>query len=180
MATFEHTLQGSTDTTIADTDTLQFANGTFDGKITVDEYNDSTHVKDDTDSDKSDGNTPNNVKYISNSEADWGDGTENLDQITDAECTLKINFSHDSSVATEDAVFYAYDGLDTANAPDGMTFYAAESGDASWTNAEGSGSALELDDQSSDTSHDFYIAVSAKPDSVGSKSGKYRCELIYS
>lgn len=181
MASFTHDLQGDTDTEITSTDLLQFAGGSFDGKITVGEYNDSTHVKADDDSDKSDGNTPNNVKYISSSEGDWGDGTEDIDQITDSECTLKINFSHDSSVETENATFYAYDGSDTSNGPSDVTFYAFESGDTDWTNAEGSGSALDLDDNTSaDTSHDFFIAASASPDSVGLKSGnKYRLELTF-
>lgn len=189
MATFTWYLQGTSDTTIEATDIVQFAgSGGFDSKITVGEYNDTTHVKASGGADDSSGNTPNNVKFISqsggtggDSQADWGDGTEDLDQILDAECTLKINFSDASSVATSSAIFYAYDGTTTTNGPTGVTFVAAESGDTNFTAAEGSGSALSLSDQSAATSHDFFIACSASPDSVGLKdSFTLRIELTYS
>lgn len=189
MATFAWTLQGGTPTTIGATDKLQFAGaGGFDSKITVAEYNDSMHVKSNVGANDSSGNTPNNNKFISqsggtggDSQADWGDGTEDLDQITTGEAALKINFSDGASVITEDAVFYAYDGSTPATAPTGITFVAAEVGDANFTGAEGSGSALALDDNTAGTSHDYYIALSASPDSVGLKDAfALRIELTYS
>lgn len=189
MATFTWTHQGTTDTTIAATDVLQFAGaGGFDTKVTVSAYNDTTHTATSGGTDKSSGNTPNNVKFISqsggtgsDSQADWGDGTEDLDAILDAECTLKINFADASSVTTESAIFYAYNGTTTTVAPTGVTFVAAESGDTNFTGAEGSASALSLTDQSAATSHDFFIAVSASPDSVGLKDAfTLRIELTYS
>ncbi len=170
MATFTHSLQGSTDTTIGTTDKLQFAGGTFDSKITVGNYNSSTHVEDDTSSDKSSGNSPNNNNYNDASLP-----------IADGDCALKINFSHTSSVQTESAKIYAYDGSDTSTAPSNTTVYMAEGADDStWTNAEGSGSALGLaDNTSAATSHDFFVAVTASPDTVGSKSLAYQIELTY-
>ena len=189
MATFAFSLQGSDPTTIAETDIIQFAAaGGFDSKITVNQYNDTTHVKASGGSDLSDGNLPNNVKFISqsggtggDSQADWGDGTEDLDQITNGEATLKITFSDDASVVTEEAIFYAYDGTTPATAPTGVDFRAAEVGDTNWTEAEGSGSALALDDQLTPaTSHDFYIAASMSPTSVGLKEFAVRMELVYS
>lgn len=189
MATFTWYLQGSSDTTIGATDIVQFAgSGGFDSKITVGEYNDTTHVKSSGGTDQSNGNTPNNVKFISqaggtggDSQADWGDGTEDIDAITDAECTLKINFADAASVATESTSFYAYDGTTPATAPTGITFVAAEGGDANFTGAEGSGSALSLSDQGASMSHDFFILCSASPDSVGLKdSFTLRLELTYS
>lgn len=180
MAAFTWYLQGSSDTTIEATDKVQFAAGTFDSPIVVGEYNGSTHVKSAAGTDDSSGNNPNNVKYISSSTADWGDGTESLDQMLASEATLKINFSDASSVTTSSAVFYAYDGTTTTNGPTDVTFYAAEQGDSSWTNAEGSGSALSLDDNAASTSHDFYIACSTSPDSVGEKTAfSLRIELTY-
>jgi len=169
MATFEWSLQGTTDTTIADTDKLQFAAGTFDSKITVDSYNDSTHVKADDDSDKSSGNSPVNNNY-----------DEASLPLSDGDCALKVNFAHTSDVEVENAIFYAYDGTTTTDAPDGVTFQAAESGDSTWTEAGGSASALALDDKTTaGQSHDYFIAVSAKPTSVGAKTGKMRMELTY-
>lgn len=180
MATYTWYLQGTSPTTIEATDIVQFAGASFGSTITVGEYNDSTHVESSVGADDSSGNTPNNVKYIASGTADWGDGTENLDQILDAECTLKINFAHGSAVAVTDHIFYAYDGTTTTAAPTGVTFVAAESGDAAWTGAEGSASAVTVADSSSATSHDFYISVSVSPDSVGEKTDfVLRDELTY-
>ena len=189
MATFTWALQGGTPTTVEATDIVQFAGSSgFDAKVTVGEYNDTTHVESSGGANDSSSNTPNNVKFISqsggtgsDSQADWGDGTEDIDAITDAECTLEINFSDASSVITESAIFYAYDGSTTTTAPTGVTFVAFESGDTNFTAAEGSGSAVSLADQSTGTSHDFYVGCSVSPDSVGLKdSFTLRIELTYS
>lgn len=189
MATFTFTLQGTTDTTIASTDIVQFAGSSgFDSKITVNEYNDTTHVKTSGGTNKSSGNTPNNNKFISqsggnggDSQVDIGGGTVDLDTLTDADAAIKVNFSDASSVSTESAIFYAYDGATTTNAPVGVDFRAAEVGDTNFTEAEGSGSALSLANQSAATSHDFFIAASASPTSVGLKdSFTLRIELTYS
>lgn len=189
MATFTWTLQGSSPTTIDASDIVQFAgSGGFDSKVTVGEYNDTTHVSSSGGANDSSGNTPNNNKFISqaggtggDSQADWGDGTEDIDAILDAECAIKINFADASSVSTESAILYAYDGSTTTVAPTGVTFVAAEGGDANFTAAEGSASAVSLADQGASTSHDFYIVASVSPDSVGLKdSFTLRCELTYS
>lgn len=187
MATFVWTLQGSTPTTIDATDKLQLAGAAFGDPIQVNAYNDSSHVESNVGANDSNGNTPNNNKFISqaggtggDSQADWGDGTEDLDQITTAEAALKINFAHGSAVITEDAIFYAYDGTTPATAPVGVDVRVAEVGDANFVQAEGSGAALALDDNSSNTSHDFFIVVSMSPTSVGAKTGKLRIELTYS
>lgn len=187
MATFVHTLQGGTPTTIGATDKLQFAGaGGFDTKITVGSYNDSMHVKSSGGSDVSSGNTPKNTKFISqtggtggDSQVDKGSGTVDLDTLATGDAPLKINFSDAASVATESALFYAYDGTTPATAPVGVDFRAAEIGDANWTEAEGSGAPVTITDDTAATSHDYYFAVSASPTSVGLKSFKYRIELTY-
>lgn len=189
MATYTWVLQGSTPTTIESTDIVQLAGaGGFDDPVTVGEYNDTTHVESSVGANDSSGNTPNNNKFVSqsggtggDSTADWGDGTEDIDAITEAECALKINFSHGSAVAVTSHIFYAYDGSTTTSAPTGVTFVAAEQGDTNFTGAEGSGSALSIGDSASATSHDFYILISASPDSVGEKTAfTLRDELTYS
>lgn len=187
MPSFTRTLQGSTPTTIGATDILQFAGaGGFDTPVFVGEYNDTTHVKSNVGADDSSGNTPNNNKFISqaggtggDSQADWGDGTEDLDQITNAEAALKINVTEGVNVTVSDAVFYAYDGTTPATAPSGVDVRAAEVGDANFTQAEGSGSALALSDQLTPaTSHDFYIVVSEGPTAIGLKSHVLRFEAV--
>lgn len=187
MATYTWTLQGGTPTTIEATDLIQFAGATFDSAITVGAYNDSIHVESSVGANDSSGNTPENNKFISqtggtggDSQANWGDGTEDLDQITTAECSLKINFSHGSSVTTTSHILYAYNGSSTVTGPTEVDFRAAEQGDANWTEAEGSGSAVTITDDTAATSHDYYIAISASPTTVGEKTAfKIRSELTY-
>jgi hypothetical protein len=188
LSEFTWALQGSTPTTIGETDIIQFAgDGGFNSKVTVDEYNDSTHVKSSGGDNDSNGNTPNNVKFVSqtggtggDSQADWGDGTEDLDQITNGEATLKITFADAAEIETEDAILYAYNGVTPATPPVGVDVRAAEVGDANWTQAEGSGAALQLDHNNTPaTSHDFYIPVSVSPTSVGLKSFAFRIELTF-
>lgn len=183
--TFTWYLQGLTPTEISygDGDILQFADGSFNGPVYVGEWNDSTHVKTDAGTDKSSANTPNNNKFISQdggggggSQADWGDGTEDLDQITSAEASLKINIADTSAFVVNDAIFFSYDGIDTADPLAGLSVKAAEVGDTNFTDAEGNASALSLTDQGSATSHDYFIVISKSPDTVGLKSDKLRFE----
>lgn len=180
MATFTWYLQGDTDTTLTSTGYLQLAAGTFNSKILVGNYNSSMHVEAGDGTDKSSGNTPNNNKYISDTEIDVGGGTVNLDTISNSDAALRINFSHTSSVETSSAIFYAY-GATTSDAPADMTIQAAEVGNSSWTNAEGSGAALSIADHTTAaSSHDYYIALSGKPTAIGNKTCTYRMELSYS
>lgn len=188
MASFVWAVQGGTPTTVGATDVIRFAGGTFTTPIQATEYNTSTHVRNSGGSETSGSNTPNNVEFISqtggtggDSQADWGDGTEDLDQITNAEATLNINFSDAAAVSITDAIFYTYDGSTPATAVPDLDVRAAEVGDTNFTEAEGSGSALELTDQTSPaTSHNYYIAVSVSPQTGGLKSGAGRIELTYS
>lgn len=174
-------LQGTTATTIEATDSIAFSDGTFGNPITVSSFNGGTHVRSSVGADDSSANTPNNVKYVASGTADWGDGTESLANILDSECTLKLTISETSSITVTDISMYAYDGTTTTTAPVGMDVYLAEGGDAAWTNADGSASALSISDSSTPaTSHDFFIAVSASPTSVGVKSAnKLRIEFTY-
>lgn len=188
MATYTWTLQGTSPTTIDATDIIQFAGaGGFDTAITVGSYNDTTHVESSVGANDSSGNTPNNNKFISqtggtagDSQADWGDGTEDIDQITDAECALKINFAHSPAVAITNHILYAYNGSSTTTGPTEVDFRVAESGDANFTEAEGSAAGVTVGDSASATSHDFFFIISASPTTVGEKTAfKIRDELTY-
>ena len=182
MAVYIWYLQGTSPTTIEATDILQFAGGTFDSAITVSSYNDSTHVESNVGADDSSGNTPHNNKYLtSNTVSLNGAGSTSLSATTEAACALKYNFAHGSAVAVTGHTFYAYDGTTTTAVPTGVTFQASEQGDANWTNAEGSAAAVSITDSASATSHDFFLQVSASPESVGEKTAfKLRSELTYS
>jgi hypothetical protein len=181
MATYTWTLQGTTPTTIDATDLIQFAGGTFGSAIVVGAFNSSTHVETAGAADKSSANTPKNSKYLTSGTVDIGGGSVALNTITTGNCPLKINFAHGSAVTVTGHKLYAYDGSVTTNGPTDITFYAANQGDAAWTLAEGSGSALAITDSGSATSHDFFFLISASPDSVGLKTAfKLRDELTYS
>jgi hypothetical protein len=174
-------LQGTSPTTIEATDFLAFSDGTFGNPVAVSSYNGGTHVRSSAGADDSDGNTPNNVKYVASGTGDWGDGTEALSGMLDGEATLKITIAYDTNITVTDITMYAYDGSTTTNAPTDMAVQMAEQGDSAWTQAHGSGSALSITDSSTPaTSHDFYVAVSASPSTVGVKSAnKARIEFTY-
>jgi hypothetical protein len=183
---FAWKLQGTTPTTIADTDKLQFAGAAFDDPIFVSSYNDSTHVKSSGGSDLSAANTPNNNKFISQTGGAGGKsqvqvnggGTVLLDSLSNANASVKITVTNDSAVATSDGVFYTYDGSTPATPASGVDTRVAEIGDTNFTEAEGSGAAMVLDDQASNTTHNFYIAISQGPTATGLKTGKMRIELV--
>lgn len=181
-------LQGVSPTTIEATDSIAFTDGTFGNPITVGAYNGGTHVRSSGGADDSTGNTPNNVKFISagggtggDSQADWGDGTEDLDAMTDAEATLKVTIAESSNITVTSITMFAYDGTTATEAPTAMNVYMAEQGDANWTQAHGSGSALTITDSTTPaTGHDFYVAISASPTTVGVKSAnKVRIAFTY-
>jgi len=187
MATFTWTAQGTdsatTNTTIGATDVLRFSGASFSTYVTVNSYQDSTHVEDSGGTEQCTTHI-NNCKYVSSGNINInGGGSQTLNgtNLTNAKCTLKVNFSDGASVTTTGAIFYAYDGSTTTVAPTGVDFQCAEQGDTAWTNAEGSAAALTINDDTAGTSHDYFIACSATPTSVGEKTAfKLRIELTYS
>ena len=132
-------------------------------------------------SDLSSGNVPKNNKWLTSSTVSLnGAASAAVSSISTANCSLKINFSHGSSVATSSHFIYAYNASDTAVAPTAVTFQVCEQGTTPWVNAGGSAAALAVVDDTTATSHDFYFLISAAATSVGLKSAfTIRDELIY-
>ena len=181
MATFTWYLQGGTPTTIGATDLVKFAGASFTDPVVVSSYNDSTHVASSGGANSSSGNTPKNNKFVDSTHVDLGAGSVLLSSLANSDCALKINFSHGSSVVTTGAVFYAYDGTTTTAVPTNVTIKAVEKGGSTWGTPAGSGASIALADQATNTSHDFYIAVSASPTDVGNQTAfAFRIELTYS
>ncbi len=177
---FTWKLQGTSDTEIEETDYLFFCNGTFNSNIIVEEWNESTHVKTSAGADKSSGNTPKNNKYISGTEIQVdGGSTVDLDTISNSDACLTINVT-DGTFAIEDALFYTYNGSSPSQPSEYIDTYAAEVGDTNWTNAVNRTAGLALDDKTSDTSHDYYIALSISPDNPGIVNATMRLEGIMS
>lgn len=152
--------------------------------ITVDAYQDGTHLgTGDPGSDQCGSNHANNVKYISNTQFDGGTGTETLNDtnLTASECTLQVTFTDASSVAITNGRFYSFNGAATQTEAVGVDVYAFEQGvgASSWTHinddsgdigGDNVGEVLSLTNQSAETEHTYYIAVSAAPESVGGKT----------
>lgn len=173
--------------------TVIFSGSTFGSAITVGSFNDGTFAGN-GDPGTTQG-TMNNNKYLtSNTISINGGGSESLNDtnLTANECTLKVNFSHGSSVTTSSAFFYCYDSTTTTTEAVGVDVYAFERGASAtaWTlvnddsgniGGNNSGERLSLADQTTATSHDFYVAVSVSPESVGAKgSFDFGVTLIYS
>jgi hypothetical protein len=152
--------------------------------ITVGNWQDGTHLgSGDPGTDQCGTNHVNNVQYVSGTQFDSGSGTETLNDtnLTANECTLSIEFTDASSVATSNARFYSFDGSTETAEAIGIEAYAFEQGvtASAWTQinddsanigGDNSGERLSLSDQSAATEHPFYIAVSARPESVGAKT----------
>lgn len=160
---------GGTEVAVA-ADVISFYGASFNDAVEAGEYQTTTHVENDSNVDQCATYHLHNTKYVSANNVDLdGGGSEALGAgcPTTAECPLKLNFTFDTSVATSSTTFWAYDGTTPATAPTNVTFYAGEQSDTAWTQAEGSGSAVAIDDDTAATSHDYYIFFSASPDVAG-------------
>lgn len=130
----------------------------------------------------------------------------NITQIPNYLATINIRFTHTSAVKTQNGVVRIYDRTTTTNAASGVTTYVAElihpdtvqndngSGDAEWINSTSGTSSVAITlvdspgysgerESGSETysdQHDYYLAITASPDSIGSKTdyGMY-VELEY-
>jgi hypothetical protein len=143
----------------------------------------------------------NNNKRISSSGLIYGQigSGINLLQLPNTLATLNLRFSHTSSVSTQSAAFYVYDGTlsdgvpNKNNDPSGLTAWCAEVrktdnkqdvsnglGDSTWQDIHGSTSLSLISSPGTsglrpdgsftvDTRHDWYIAMSVSPDEFGDK-----------
>lgn len=170
-----------------------FGSAGFGASVQVGEFNDSTFI--------TDGNGTNEGPQVDNTKwAHPSSGTVNgagpyaLTSIPNYLSTLKIQFTNDTAVTTQNAELRIYDRSNVNNDPSGVTTYVAEiihptasigaggSGDSSWIQAHGSGVTVDFVDSpgesglspngtsTSDTKHDWYTVITASPDSIGSKT----------
>lgn len=166
----------------------------FGYSVPVGSYQDTTYITNSNGT--SQGPQCNNIKYLNDrsgiiNSASAGTG---LLWIPNAYATLNVRFTHTSAVKTQNAKLYIYDRTNTNNDPSGVTCKVAElihpdpvannngSGSSTWVKPTGSSLVMSLatspgmsglcPNGASITSdrHDFYIAISASPDSIGSKS----------
>lgn len=167
------------------TNTIVFSgSGGLATPITVGTWQSETHLgTGDPGTDACGTNHVPNVKYVSGTQFDDGGGTETLNDtnLEATECTLRVKFTDASSVATSNGRFYSFDGTTETAEAIGIEAYAFEQGkgntawvqindDSANVGGDNSGERLTLSDQTTGTEHFFYIAVSARPESVGAKT----------
>jgi len=171
----------------------------FGVSVVVSEHQGRTFVTDSTGT--AEGPELNNTKYASSSGVFIGtSGNANLLlELPNYLSTVNFRFTHDSPVKVQNVQAYGYDRVNKNNDPSGVSLYGAEiihpnvvqdlsgSGDASWVTMSGSGSILQLVSSpgtsgyspnginTTDTRHDWYVALSASPQSVGAK--EFSCYL---
>ena len=186
MATFNWEAYVGSWTDIGANTVVFSGSGGLTTPITVGTWNDETHIGNGgppPDTDQCGGTHCNNIKYISSTHFDQGSGTETLNDtnITTDECCIRIKFTHTTDVATSSGRFYTFDGSTTTVEAVDIEAYAWEQGQSAttWTQVnddsgsvggDNTGERLDLGNSSSSQTHYFYIAISARPESVGSKT----------
>lgn len=175
---------------------LGFYGNGFGVSVNVAEYQETTFITNSNGT--AQGAQVNNIRYqnvnsgIINSASSgvW------LTQIPNYLSTLNVRFEHGSAVKVQNSKLYIYDRSNINNDPSGVTQKVAEiihpdlvqnnngSGDTAWQTVHGSAVILSLapspgisglyagngsNSTRSDTRHDWFAALSASPDSIGSK-----------
>lgn len=173
---------------------LGFYGSAFGASVLVGEYQQTTFIT------NSNGTTQgpqvDNVKWLNSASGIVGSATSGiaLTAIPNYLATLNIRFTHSSPVLVQNAVVRGYDRVSIDNAPTGVTLKGAYfvhpnntqnndgSGSTTWTTLAGSSTYLSLPaspglsglspngPSTSSVQHDYYIGLSASPNSVGSKS----------
>lgn len=137
-----------------------------------------------------------NIKYTASNSGIIGQSGSSvlLTQIPNYKATLNVRFTHSTAVKVSNTEFRIFDRSNINANASGVTCRVAEiihpdttqtnngSGDSTWTIAGGSGAYLNLVDSpgpsglsqsgilTTDVRHDWYVAISVSPDSVGSKT----------
>lgn len=166
----------------------------FGSSVQVGSYQDSTFITNSNGT--AQGPQVDNCKWMSSSTAELngaGSGVA-LTCIPNYLATLNVRFTHTSAVQTQAVKLRIFDRTSINNPASGVTTKCAEvihadttqtnngSGDTSWITPAGSAVIMDLvsspgqsgyspnGTSTSDQTHDWYVAISASPDSIGSKT----------
>ena len=170
-----------------------FGSAGFGSSVAVGEYQSSTYITNENGTLQ--GAEINNVKYVHPSSGLSGASTLALRNIPNYKATLNVRFTSTTAVKTQNAQIRVYDRSNINNDASGVTTKVAEiihpstsevgllgSGNTAWSTLNGSGVTLNLASSPGssglspsgintvDTRHDWYLALSASPDSIGSKT----------
>lgn len=173
---------------------LGFYGGGFGFSVEVGEWQDTTFITNGNGT--SQGPQVDNVKYLNTASGilnGAGSGVA-LTAMPNYLATLRVNFNHSSSVRTQNAKLRIYDRSSINNPASGVTTKVAElihpdtvqnnngSGDTTWNTPAGSAVIMDLvaspgtsglrpnGASTQDVDHDWYVAISASPDSIGAKT----------
>lgn len=168
----------------------------FGASVKVGEWQGRTYITNGAGT--SQGPEVDNVKYLNAGSGILGQAGSGiaLTCIPNYQATLNIRFAHSPAIKTQNARVRIYDRVDPNNPASGVTTKVAEiihpdltqgnsgSGDTTWITPGGSGTVVNLAPAPgvsglfagngsnggwTDTQHDWYLAISASPDSIGSK-----------
>lgn len=185
---------------------LGFYGNGFGVSVNVGSYQDTTFITNSNGT--SQGAQVNNIKYMNTASGIINSASSGvwLNQIPNNLSTLNIRFTHSSNVKVQNTKVYIYDRSNINNDPSGVTQKAAEvihpdlvqngngSGDTTWQTVHGSAIILSLapspgpsgiyagngsNSLLSTNWHDWYVALSASPDSIGSKLYALYCTTEY-
>ena len=171
-----------------------YGDGGFGASVQVGNYQGRTYITNGAGTTQ--GAEVDNIKYANTASGIIGQAGSGiaLRCIPNYQATLGIRFTHDSSVKVQNAELRIYDRSNVDNGASGVTTKVAEiihpditqdnngSGDTTWLTPAGSAVTVELVDSpgrsglspngpdTQDTQHDWYAALSASPDSIGSKT----------
>lgn len=176
-----------------------FGTGGFGNSVAVGSYQDTTFITDGNGvSQGPQGNNVKYV-HPGSGQVSGGTNVA-LQSLPNYQSTLNVRFTNATAVRTQNAKLYIYDRTSTSNAPTGVTCFvshivhpntsqvAGGSGLSTWENPYGSSyvnasllyngngfspgtSGLAPNGAAtSDVQHDWYFAISASPNSVGSKT----------
>lgn len=172
---------------------LGFYGSTFGQSVNVGSYQDSTYITDSTGTVNA--AQVHNIKHTHPSSGSINGLTSvNLRDVPNQLATLQIRFTNGVNVRTQNAKLRIFDRVSINNNPSGVTCKVAEiihpstvqsgltgSGSSTWQTLAGSGSTMSLiaspglsglspsGSITMSTRHDFHVAISSSPDSVGSK-----------
>lgn len=175
----------------------------FGYSVPVGFYNGRTFITDSTGT--AQGPEVDNTKYAGVSTVIVGQAGSgiNLRQLPNYLSTVNVRFTHNTSVQVQNAKLYGFDRVNRVNSPSGVNLMAAQiihpdttqvmngSGTAAWANIKGSTTTLPLSSGPGasgfspngpgtvDTRHDWFVALSASPQSVGAKEFGLFMELEY-
>lgn len=183
---------------------LGFYGGGFGQSVNVGEYQDSTFITNGAGT--SQGPQVDNIKWLNTASGIVNGASSGvaLTAIPNYLATLNVRFTHTSAVRTQNAKLRVYDRTSINNPASGVLCKVAElihpdtvqnntgSGSSTWQTPTGSSVIMSLTaspghsglrpngaSTTADT-HDWYFAISASPESIGSKTlFALYCELEY-